>query len=108
MKFSELKASELISYVVFGFLTTVISLAVYYVLVFTILDAKITWQLQIANVISWIFGVVFAFVTNRIFVFKSKSKNIYSELFKFFFCQNIFSSFGYADYVFVCIACRVQ
>lgn len=76
--------SEIISYLIFGCLTTVIGLAVYYVLVFTILDPQIAWQLQAANVISWIFAVLFAFFTNRTFVFKSKSKSISSEIIKFF------------------------
>ena len=34
----------------------------------TFLDARIPIELQIANIISWICSVAFAYVTNRIFV----------------------------------------
>ena len=61
-----------------GVLTTVVSLGVYYALVLTILDPNNGFQLQIANVVSWIAAVTFAYYTNRKFVFKSNSKNVFS------------------------------
>jgi putative flippase GtrA len=39
--------------------------------------------LQVANLIKWISGVLFAYVTNRIFVFKSKRKDIGKEFVQF-------------------------
>lgn len=51
---------------------------------FTVLDPKNSLQLQVAVVISWIAAVVFAYITNRIFVFKSKSKKILKEITSFF------------------------
>lgn len=77
------KYREIISYLIFGVLTTVVSLAVYYGLVFTILDPEDALQLQIANVISWVAGVAFAYVTNRKYVFESKNKNKLQEASKF-------------------------
>lgn len=74
------KYEEIISYLVVGFLTTLVSLLVYYICVLTFLDPNVALELQIANVISWICSVIFAYVTNRIFVFKSKSKNIFKEI----------------------------
>ena len=62
---------EVIMYLIFGFLTTVLSLGIYYALTFTVLDANNPLQLQIANIISWIAGVLFAFFTNRKYVFKA-------------------------------------
>ena len=41
-------------------------------------------QLQIANVISWILAVTFAYFTNRKYVFESKNKNIIGEMTGFF------------------------
>ena len=41
------------------------------------------FQLQIANIISWITGVLFAYITNRKFVFESKEKNKIKEASKF-------------------------
>lgn len=79
-----LKYREVISYLFFGVLTTVVNLAVKYVLLFTVLDASNALQLQIAVVISWIVACLFAYITNRIFVFKSKSKEILKEVISFF------------------------
>lgn len=78
------KYEEIINYLIVGVLTTVVSLVVKWGLLFTILDAKNAFQLQIAVVISWVAAVIFAYVTNRIFVFKSKSKNILKEIVNFF------------------------
>lgn len=73
------KYREMIMYLIFGVLTTVVSLAVYYALVYTILNPDNALQLQIANIISWVAGVAFAYVTNRSVVFQSKNKNKLKE-----------------------------
>ncbi len=78
------KYEEIINYLIVGVLTTVVSLVVKWGLLFTILDPKNSVQLQVAVVISWIAAVVFAYITNRIFVFKSKSKKILKEITSFF------------------------
>ena len=77
------KHEEVINYLIIGVLTTVVSLLTYYVCVGTFLNPKVAIELQIANIISWIISVAFAYVTNRIFVFKSKSKKILNEIWKF-------------------------
>ena len=78
------KYKEVINYLIFGVLTTIISLAVYYILTFTILNPNNSLELQIANVIAWVISVSFAYVTNRKFVFGSKNKNIKKEAISFF------------------------
>ena len=78
-----LKYKEVINYLIFGILTTVVSLAVYYISVFTFLNPENAIQLQIANILSWIAGVTFAYFTNRKFVFESKEKNKLKEAGKF-------------------------
>ena len=79
-----LKYKEIINYLIFGVLTTIVSLATKYLLLFTILDASNAFQLQIAVVISWVTACLFAYITNRIWVFESKSKEILKEMVKFF------------------------
>ena len=74
---------EVILYVVFGVLTTVVSLVTYYICVETFLNAENAIQLQIANIIAWIVSVAFAYITNRKFVFESTNKNKLSEATKF-------------------------
>ena len=71
---------EIANYLIVGGLTTLISLAVKYALLFTILDAKNDVQLQIAVIISWIISVAFAYWANRKFVFESKSKEYLKEI----------------------------
>ena len=78
-----LKYKEIVNYLIFGVLTTVVSLVTYYICVYTVLDPEQAVQLQIANVISWILGVAFAYVTNRKFVFESNEKNKIKEASKF-------------------------
>ncbi len=71
---------EIANYLIVGGLTTLVSLAVKYALLFTILDAKDGVQLQIAVIISWIISVAFAYWANRKFVFESKSKEYLKEI----------------------------
>ena len=77
------KYEEIINYLIVGVLTTIVSLGVYYILVLTILDPNEPIQLQLANIISWIAAVAFAFFTNRKFVFKSKNTNVSKEAISF-------------------------
>lgn len=77
------KYKEVVNYLVFGVLTTVVALAVYYISVFTFLNPDNAVQLQIANILSWIAGVTFAYFTNRRFVFESNEKNKVKEAGKF-------------------------
>lgn len=77
------KYEEIIRYLIVGVLTTIVSLITYYLCVFTFLNPENGLQLQIANIISWIISVAFAYITNRKFVFQSKSKNICKEIISF-------------------------
>ena len=78
-----LKYKEIINYLIVGVLTTLISLVVYYICVCTFLNPEDKIQLQIANILSWIAGVTFAYFTNRKYVFESKEINKVKEAGKF-------------------------
>ena len=70
---------ELILYVVFGVLTTVVNIIAYVVF------AKfLNVDYIISNIIAWFLSVLFAYITNRIWVFESKSDNILREISLFF------------------------
>lgn len=73
---------ELIKYLFFGVLTTIVSL-----LSFKIFDSVLGQKLYlVSNIFSWILAVAFAFITNKIWVFRSKSVKksvIFRELFSF-------------------------
>jgi len=77
------KYREVIVYLIFGVLATIVNLVVKYLLLFTILDASNSIQLQISIIISWIAAVLFAYFTNRTFVFKSENKNKIKEFISF-------------------------
>lgn len=80
------KYEEIINYLIVGGLTTIVAIGSKLLLLATILDQTNGLELQIAEVISWFLAVTFAYVTNRIFVFKSKTSGseCAREIFNFF------------------------
>ena len=62
------KNRELISYLVFGVLTTAVNYITY--LLFAPLFATTT----VPTAIAWVLSVIFAYITNRIFVFRSTAR----------------------------------
>lgn len=82
-KIKKLNMKEIIAYLIVGILTTIVSLATYYLVTATFLDPNNGIELQIANIISWIVGVTFAYFTNRKYVFQSKDPNKLKEATKF-------------------------
>ena len=83
------KNEEVINYLIIGGLTTLVNLIVKYALLFTILNPKDAFELQVAVIISWVAAVLFAYFTNRTIVFKSESKNILKEFASFVFARII-------------------
>ena len=77
------KHKEIINYIIVGGLTTVASMTIFYGSTWTFLDGHDPFQLQVANVISWIGAVVFSYVANRLFVFESKNPKIFKEFIGF-------------------------
>lgn len=81
------KYKELFLYVIVGILTTIVSLVSYHCSSL-ILDIHNPLQLQVANILSWIVSVTFAYITNRLFVFNSTDKKWLKEAFRFY-CSRI-------------------
>lgn len=77
------KYEEIIIYLIMGVLSTIVNIGVKYLLLFTILDASNAFDLQISILVSWVAAVLFAYFTNRKFVFKSKSTQIFKEFLNF-------------------------
>lgn len=81
------KYREIIMYLIFGALTTLVSLLSYSLFV-SLLPLSIT----AASALSWVISVNFAFVTNKLFVFLSRSlekKTVLKELASFFLARGI-------------------
>lgn len=77
------KHEEVIIYLIVGVMTTILNLVIYYGCVFTVLNPEDKLELQIANLIAWTVGVIFAYFMNRKYVFKSKNIDIKKEATKF-------------------------
>ena len=76
---------ETILYVIFGILTTIVNLIAYY-----LFSNIININYLISNAIAWIISVVFAYITNKFFVFNSSDINkdvIIEEFIRFMNCR---------------------
>ncbi len=72
---------ETITYIIFGILTTLINYAAYW-----LFHEVLRIPNAVANIIAWVIAVLFAFITNKIWVFESRTnsfKEFFSELWKF-------------------------
>ena len=70
------KHKEIVLYIVFGALTTLVNFIIYYPLVnIKAMEPHKEWWVLVVNVIAWIAAVAFAFVTNKLFVFESKERD---------------------------------
>ena len=78
------KYEEIIMYLIIGGLTTLVNILVYFLVTHTFLNPGDKLELQIAEVISWIVAVVFAYYTNRKYVFRRKNKASLKEATSFF------------------------
>ncbi len=81
-----------INYVLWGTLTTVVSWVSFslFTIILTIFIENSITAATVANIFSWVCVVIFAFVTNKLWVFKSKSFNkkiLLPEFIKFFFSR---------------------
>lgn len=72
------KYAEIYMYLIIGVFTTLLSLVLYTIL------SKLGFSVSTSNIISNIIAIVFAFITNSIFVFRYKFTSIKLLLIKFF------------------------
>lgn len=77
------KYKELILYLVFGGLTTLVNFVVFYLL--NVVTGEEYYLVN--NIVAWFASVIFAYITNKLWVFESKSlavKTVVKELAEFF------------------------
>ena len=79
------KYQDIIPYAFFGVLTTIVNIAAYW------LSAHpFALSVMLSTVLAWVAAVLFAYITNRKWVFHSQaetSKEILREIFSFFACR---------------------
>ncbi len=76
------KYKDIILYIIFGIATTVVNFSVY-----TFFVKFLSQDMTLSNLISWVISVTFAFITNKIFVFSSRSfkaKTLFKEFVSFY------------------------
>ena len=86
---------EIILYVVFGGLTTAVNIVSYWVLYYGLAVSN-----TLSTVIAWILSVVFAYITNRIWVFESKNEKTVKEALSFFLSRGLT---GALDLLIMCV-----
>lgn len=72
------KYQEVIDYIIFGGLTTLVNLVVFFVL-----DTGLDWPYLIANAAAIVVSILFAYVTNKLFVFKTKDQTTRGNVMEF-------------------------
>ncbi len=75
------KSKEVFFYLLFGALTTLVNIVSFWAL------SKAGFSTAVSTVIAWILSVLFAFFTNKIYVFESKNNNLLKEIVSFFGCR---------------------
>lgn len=70
---------EIIAYLIFGVLTTLVNIVVYFVA-----SNLLGVNYLISNFLAWFISVLFAYITNRAYVFESTSSQFIKEAIKFF------------------------
>ena len=91
------KYKEIVNYLIFGGFTVLVNFVTYFVFARLLGVDEV-----ISNIVSWFVAVLFAYVTNKIFVFESKTETkteTLKEMASFFVCR--FAS-GVIDVRFVC------
>ena len=80
-----IKYKTLVLYTILGIITTIINTTTYIIIYKIFHGSNLS-----SNIVSWILAVLFAFVTNKIWVFKSKNKELTAvilEFLKFIECR---------------------
>ena len=85
LNFKKNLLKETVLYLFFGIMTTVINTVTY-----SVAFGYLKWENLLANLVAWILAVAFAFITNKYWVFESKSfqkEVVISELAAFLSCR---------------------
>ena len=83
---------EAMRYLIFGALTTIVNILTYFIFAKVILTpiGNDTLKVNISEIIAFIAGVIFAYITNKLYVFNSKTnsiKELTREIASFFSCR---------------------
>lgn len=87
---SWVKYKEIILYIIFGVLTTIINIAAY-----ALCTRALFLDVYLSNIIAWVLAILFAYETNRRYVFESRAKTFKKIIDEFVsFCGCRILTFG--------------
>lgn len=97
-----LEKKELVLYVFFGGMTTLVNYITYFAMTRMFSTDEI-----VSNVIAWFISVLFAYVTNKIWVFESRNISFYALIRELlmFFAARVFSGFLDTALLFILFTC---
>ena len=72
------KYREVIDYIIFGGLTTLVNIVAFF-----IFDTLLNWPYLIANAIAIVVSILFAYITNKLFVFRTKDLPLKENILEF-------------------------
>lgn len=72
------KYREVIDYIIFGGLTTLVNIVAFF-----IFDTLLSWPYLIANAIAIVVSILFAYFTNKLFVFRTKDLPLKENILEF-------------------------
>ncbi len=72
------KYREVIDYIIFGGLTTLVNIVAFF-----IFDTLLNWPYLIANAIAIVVSILFAYFTNKLFVFRTKDLPLKENILEF-------------------------
>lgn len=75
------KSKEIFFYLLFGALTTAVNIISFYLL------DLMQFHTAVSTALAWLISVIFAFVTNKLYVFESRNNGFIKELISFFGCR---------------------
>lgn len=76
--------NEIIRYLIVGIFTTAVCFSTYFFSITFVLNSERLFDIQVANVISWISAVLFSYYANKRFVFKCKDSDDSYKILLFF------------------------
>lgn len=72
------KYREIIDYIIFGGLTTLVNIVAFF-----IFETLLGWPYLIANAIAIVLSILFAYITNKLFVFKTSNMTFNENMIEF-------------------------
>lgn len=96
---------EFINYIIFGLMTTFVNILIYD------LGLKVGFDYKVSNIFALVGAKVFAYITNKVFVFNNHTDgviNLLKEMFRFIFARSLTGIVDYVGVIFLVELCNIN